>query len=102
MEIKEGLISSAITVTNKTSLYGLPSGNFYDPTFLLGGMHCFTCSFLLFPVPAVCHSSCLLQRGTESRSNLQDCNRNFPISFFFPIRFDNRFGSVGRAQTIAR
>ena len=48
MEIKEGLISSAITVTIKTSLYGLPSGNFYDPSFLLGGMHCFTCSFLLF------------------------------------------------------
>ena len=101
MEIKEGLISSAITVTIKTSLYGLktdnniniPSRNFYDPSFLLGGMHCFTCSFLLF---LFVQSSCLHQRGTESRSNLQDCNRNFPI------RFDNRFGSVGRAQTIAR
>ena len=81
MEIKEGLISSAITVTIKTSLYGLPSGNFYDPSFLLGGMHCFTCSFHLF---LFVQSSCLHQRGTESRSNLQDCNRNFPISFFFP------------------
>ena len=90
MEIKEGLISSAITVTNKTSLYGLPSGNFYDPSFLLGGMHCFTCSFLLFLFLQSVLAPVFI-RGAQKA-----------VLGSVPIRFDNRFGSVGRAQTIAR